>query len=392
MKKVFTWVLILSMVLSLPATAFAAEPQMVHISVNSEAGFQITESVDTYNRVIRTYQSNTGIDQTRSGGDSIVNVCDDYAETKTLLLALGMEQDFVDALSDDKLEKYAASKQMTAVTAYTKTDENGNVTFISESEAVREAAIINAAEKDNGEAVLLAPKLQSEIGGSYLSFAERGISKIKNSISVPAGGTVQTRKNNGNKVFQDSYMRIFFLVSYMGDGYYFYSTTATWLTMPFFRGKDSIGSCAQDCVINNGTRSGWYSYDETYVNFNQVSNTTRKETLNSSNYKNAVNGSWDGSAAIVNLPTDSSSNYTSVTYNNFKAYYSYEASVKYPKEASRFNATAAYDHATVRIIITSPSISIDLKGNASASIGLAFDKGKDSRVVELDEPIDYIPD
>lgn len=391
MKKVFTWVLILSMVLSLSATAFAAELKTTHTAVNSEVGFQITESVDACNRVIRTYQSNTESDQTRPDEDSIVNDCDDYAETKALLLALGMEQDFIDGLSDDKLEKYAASKQMTAVTAYTKTDENGDVTFVSETEAVREAAIINAATKYNGEAVLLAPELQSEIGGSYLSFTEKGISKIKNRISVLAGGTVQTRKNNGNKVFQDSYMRIFFLVSYMGDGYYFYSTTATWLTMPFFRWKDSIGSCAQDCVVNNGTRSGWYSYDETYVNFNQVSNTTRKVTLNSSNYKNAVNGSWDGSAAIVNLPTDSSSNYTSVTYNNFKAYYSYEASVKYPKEVSRFNATATYDHATVRINID-PSISIDLKGNASASIGLEVDIGKESRIVELDEPIDYIPD
>lgn len=391
MKKVFTWVLILSMVLSLPATAFAAEPKTTHIAVNSEARFQITESVDAYNRVIRTYQSNTGIDQTRSGGDSIVNACDDYVEIKALLLALGMERDFVDALSNDKLEKYAASKQMTAVTAYTKTDENGDVTFVSETEAVREAAIINAETKYNGEAVLLAPELQSEIGGSHLSFTERGISKIKNSISILAGGTVQTRKNNGNKVFQDSYMRIFFLVSYMGDGYYFYSTTATWLTMPFFRWKDSIGSCAQDCVVNNGTRSGWYSYDETYVSFNQVTKTNRREPLKSSDFYNAVNGSWDGSAAIIDLPNDNSSEYTSITYSNFKAYYSYEASVKQKELVSRFNAIATYDHATVRITI-SPSISIDLKGNASASIGLAFDKGKDSRVVELDEPIDYIPD
>lgn len=51
-------------------------------------------------------------------------------------------------------------------------------------------------------------------------------------------------------------MCVFYLVTCLENGKHKFSTDARWLTMPYFQGKDSPGSCAQNATVTNSTRSG----------------------------------------------------------------------------------------------------------------------------------------
>ena len=181
-------------------------------------------------------------------------------------------------------------------------------------------------------------------------------------------------------------MRVFYLVSYLGDAAYYFSTDARWLSMPLFRGYDSIGSCAQNATVIPGTGNGYVEYDIAEI----INGKTRRSSdgYDISNCKNAVNGSWYGSAGVFNLPNDSHIGNISTMYSNFKAHYEYEGHVTHPNTSSYFNTIGAYDHSKLRLSF-SPSVSIDMNGDFSASIGLAITSSTDTRGVELE--IHYIP-
>ena len=51
-----------------------------------------------------------------------------------------MEQDFIDKLSLEALERYRTSTKLVGITSYTKTNIDGNVEYIEEE--------INASQKD----------------------------------------------------------------------------------------------------------------------------------------------------------------------------------------------------------------------------------------------------
>lgn len=272
---------------------------------------------------------------------------------KKLLLALGMEQSFIDNLSNEDLEAYATSPKIVATTAYTKTDAVDDVTYLDEEDAVQGA-----------EAVLAA------------------------SANKVMSGQSQAARILAQDTYQDSYMRVFYCVAYLGNGNYSFSTDARWLTMPYFRGTDSIGSCAQNGTVTDRTRNGYYEYDSTETkNDGNPVKRSYHTVMNSGSFKNAINGNFYGSAAVISLPNDTYSSQFSMVYSNYKFHYEYTGHVNYPTMPSYFNTTGTYDHSTIGIDV-SPSVSIDLKG-PSGSIGLNTKSKTDTRSVNLE--INYNP-
>ena len=342
-KNVLACLMVIAMAISLCASAYAVEEN----SVMSEQN--ILETVDSNHRIIRTFE--------REPSSPSINSIGNTMTTNDILLALGMEQDFIDKLSDEDLEIYATSPKMVATISYAKIDAENNVTYVTESEAIQEAEAMREAQKDK-------------------------IEELK--IGVLPG---QEMKTNAQDTYEDSYMRVFYLVTDMGNGLYFFSTDARWLTMPFFRSKDSLGACAQNCTVDYATRSGWYEYDITEVNAGSVTYDYYWDSIDEDDFKNAINGSWYGSAGILNLPNDGYSETYSIMFDDFKAHYEYKGYVNYTELESYFNTSGTYDHATVAISF-SPSVSIGIDG-PSASIGLNIFGATDTRTVDL--LIHYVP-
>lgn len=303
------------------------------VSAASLIDGNITERVDGYGRIIRVYESN--------GSTTFSN---NPEETKNLLLALGMDEDTVNGMSLEVLNEYATSPRIVATTTYSRIDSHNVAHYVDEATALAESK-----------------RLQNE----RMNNLKQGIAPAENAE------------------FQDTYMKITYIVTPRGSGdSYRFSTDATWLTMPVFRGKDSIGSCAMNCTVTNETRSGKYSYDMTNVTPGNTSTTKRSGTISSSNLKNAVNGNWYGSAGIVDLPADVYGPTSSIVCSNFKAHYEYAGHVSSPN-VEWFNTVASYDHATVAIS-ASPSVSIDTSGSVSASIGLDIVGATDTRSAEIE--------
>lgn len=336
MKKVISSIIALCLIMSSSVFTFASEIEESYKIVKSNNNVQIKEKIIN-NKITRVL--------TRNINENILNSEDNsFAETKKLLLELGMERDFIDNLSQKDLEEYSKSTQMIGSVSYSKVNQNGDVEYISEAQALSESSAINQ--------------------------------QLENQIQPLAQDT-----------YEDSYMRVFYLVTYLGNGKYKFSTDARWLTMPLIRSTDSLGSCAQNTTVTNSTRSGWYEYDiEQYIN-GKTTTTHSRKTASSSSFKNAVNGNWYGSVVLLNLPNNQSDAYTSTIYENYKAHYEYTGSVNYPSLESRFNTSGTYDHATIGFSIT-PSISIGISGT-DASIGLDITGKHDSRSVELE--IIYTP-
>lgn len=156
---------------------------------------------------------------------------------------------------------------------------------------------------------------------------------------------------------------------------------ATWLTMPFFRVYDSIGSCAMNGTVTPNTSSGKFWYTTKTFNMGNVSSIP-SGNITITNRTNKTNGNWYGSAGIFNLPNDpGGSAGITVMHTDLKAYYEYKGHVTQPTIASYFNTVGTYSHATIGLSV-SPSISIDTSGTASASISLSLFADTDVRNAE----------
>lgn len=266
-----------------------------------------------------------------------------------------MEQAFIDNLSTDTLEMYSGATSFVGEVSYTKVNSDNVKTYVTEEEAITSAQLINSEQ-----------------------------------MIMQEGSLVQNRQQD---TYQDSYMRVFYLVTYLGDddndpGKYYFSTDARWLTMPIFRGTDSIGSCAMECTVTNSSRSGWYEYDTYYTYGLSSWNTPTHSNMSSSSFQNPVNGNWYGSGAIINLPNDSATDTSSIIHTNYKAHYEYCGHVNTPTLSKWFNTIGTYDHSRFTIAF-SPSLSIDTGGEFTANLGLDFAVAHDIRGVELE--VHYIP-
>jgi len=354
MKRIVALLLVLSMIISMSSFVLAESGK--EVAPKKSLPFGITEMVDENNRIVRVYErklDDTNQEQLNRSFSSV----DIYAETKELLLALGMEQDFIDNISEDDLKGYSNSESLVGTIAYTKTDAQNNVVYLEESAAIREAKVAREERAKKNKTL----------------HATNG---KKNALQT----TIVQEK------YEDSYMRLYHLVSYFGDGSFLYSTDARWLTMPFFRGKDSIGSCAQNGTVTYSTRSGYYEYDYMTLSTGGYVSSGRKN-ISSSYFKEAINGSFYGSAAIVDLPNNVNSGSLMRYYSNYKAHYQYQGHVNYPGQVSNFNSIGSYDHSKVTITVT-PSVSIGLSG-ASPTIGLDIAGTTETRSAKVE--VKYIP-
>lgn len=353
-KSLFAMALALCMicVLVVPVGASAAKALETKEKIVESEGFafDLKETIDQYDRVIRSYKrENTDLMAANSNTDA------DYAQTKALLLALGMEKDFVQKLSDETLQIYATSPELTGIISYIKVDAENNVIYMDEATATQEAKLFNSTQ-------------------SLASQPNAGIQL----------GSRQGQSEQGQK--EDAYMRVFYMVSPRNDGNFVFSTDARWLTMPYFRMKDSIGSCAQNTTVTPESRHGWYSYDMTYVNSGRVITDTDVTTfMKSNNFSNAVNGNWYGSAAVVDLPSDDVGD-PKWTFKNFKAHYQYTGHVNFVGQEQWFNTVATYCHTKVGV---SGSVSIVPGKSTAVDIGIGLQKTHDSRSIELE--VHYIP-
>ncbi len=318
MKKMMSLALALVMCLSLCVPALA-----------NESTLGIVESTDEQGRVTRTIQRTA-----RVLADSENN----FDEIKQVLLSLGMSQAAVDGLSEERLADYENALEIQSVVEYTKTDEDGNVTYLSEVDALNEVAAVEAS---------------------------RG-------------------------AISDTYMRISHTAANRGNANYTFTTDATWLTMPEFRGTDSVGSCAMNCTVTPGTQSGSYSY--LHRIYNTAGSFVRQETLsgNFSAIHDASNGNFFGSGATFSLPADrylSSQGIPLDLYSQYNASFTYNGHVNLPNQESYFNSTGTYCHARVTLSF-SPSLSISTSGN-SGSIGISAAISKDTK--DVLKECHYIP-
>ncbi len=339
-KKFWSFLLSFALSFSVLCPAFAVKAQtndMVQVECNGYA-FELTETVNSLNQTVRTFERPQG-----TSPQSDV----DHAETKALLLSLGADQTLIDNLTKEDLDEYSTSYQLVGVTTYTKTDADGNTVNLDEDVALRESSLVRANQE-------------------------------------------QTRSSGDTSVTtEDSYMRIYYLISYKGGGEYWFSSNARWLTMPNMRFTDSLGSCAQNCTVVNNTRSGYYTYDEKATAYGSVTNKTHREDITT--FKNAVNGSWYGSIGIFSLPKDIINSTSSFRYSNFFAHYEYRGHVNYPNEAMYFCTTSSYTHATIGVSVVPSAVIQFPKPKATAAIGIDVKGSVDIRTAEPETDIYYTP-
>lgn len=345
MKRLVSLIICVAFSFMVSTPVFAINVQPV------EAKCPIEMFVDSQGRIITTYQNDEANTNSVLGRNTV----------KEILTNLGMEDGFVNKLNNEQLDLYATAKQFQGVILYTATDKNGNVRLVDEAEALTKTQYVDS------------------------------ISTLPSGNNTTAGAS-----SGGNTTRTDDYMRIFFLVSYLGNGYFHYSVDATWLNLPFFRSYDTIGACAMNSAIDNVTRSGWLSYNLIYSYGDAYHNTPTTNYFSSSDIYTNINGNWIGSAALFDLPNDISSTdpnsgmSTTITHTNFRVHFEFQAHVNYPSLESYFNATATYCHSKFGLS-WSPSVELSLLGNTSASIGLSIVSLVDERIAELPYSIHYVP-
>ena len=318
MKKMISLALAACMALALTVPVGAASTENknageVRTVVQGPYSFVVTEQTDEYGRVTRTYHRDIAMDADDNSGDvdSTVDgaVTDNYAETKALLLVLGMEQEFIDNLSPETLAEIASSQDLSGVVSYVKSGTNGDVTIVDEKTALRESA--------------------AKQGG--ISTYEQGTEEF------------------------DGYIRVFHQVTHQGGGKFLYVTDARWLKMPRFKTNDSIGSSALDCTMTPGTESGWYSYTKTKRSNNNVSGSGPIAIKASDKHYILEGNGWIGAAAIVNIPEDDSD----YKYTNFKAHFQYNGHRTNTSSPGYFMSIGNYCH--TKASVSSSGITIQMK-------------------------------
>ena len=128
MKKVIAMISAIIMALGSSSLVFA--DGMITKNENAKCSIVINETVDELHRTIRNYKAdeNTFVD----GAEE--------ANPEEILLALGMDEEEIGRLSEEALLSCGSAKEIYYITAYTKTDESGVVSYLTEKQAVEEAA------------------------------------------------------------------------------------------------------------------------------------------------------------------------------------------------------------------------------------------------------------
>lgn len=348
MKKVVSLALslVLASALSLPAFAAGDTVTTKNVTTNGYT-FEITEITNDDFSITRTY--NRSAPMTRSISDN--------EETVALMLSLGYTETEIDNMSEETINAFATAKNIYTTTSYTKQNEETNTTVnLPKEVAIQEAQIIS----------------------------EQQIEYYLNMENNPTTFGVIENESTTPGEFRDTYMEMTHSALDNGGGDFTYVTDATWLTMPFFRGYDSIGSCAKGGAADPFSGDGYFYYYTTTINGGDIGNPVysgRQDMLKS---EDTINGDWYGYAGVFNLPNNLYNTQTgfSMIHEDLHAHFSYTGSVTNPQLVTNFNTNGSYSHATVALEIE-PSISIDTSGDVSASIGISVIGTKDVRVAPL---------
>lgn len=352
MKKLFALVLTVALLTPMTLSVFATDLDTSTIIYNDEFNFQLVETVDENNRIIRTYEKDEQ-PQARStyGLRSNDDEADYYERTKALLSDLGMGDAFISELSNEQLESYSDVKSITGIVSYTKSDIEGNVTYVSEKEA---------------------------------SVYRSGPNFDENIFDDGGSGSAAYETDS-----EDSYMRLYYMVIYYGDALYKHIVTAEWLTMPICTSYDSLGVCSTWLTVELGSRYGWYSYDRSRGTIFGAETTNIQTNFTTSDFHQPSSGNWHGAGVIFNLPETYSANGVTQIIRNFKVYFEYESRVQQPQQETYIETNATYEHSLIDISF-SPSLEIS-SSEIGCSIGISANWEIEQRSAYFDTSIHYIP-
>ena len=344
-KSSFALMLIGTLLLTSGTLYFAKEKTDTKKVNNGPCSFEFEEQIGEDRSVVRTHKK-----RDKSRGDK---------ETKELLSVLGMDKKHIDDLTEQEIEDFAEADMVMVSVSYSKVNENGDVVYLDEDTALKEAEVVNEFQEAN---------LMNQMSG---------IATASYDIDVSL----------------DSYMKITYSVRINGEKCESI-VIGEWLTMPFFRAYDSIGACAKYISITPGTAQCSITYDCT-ITANGKSK-TEKKTITPSKIEEDTSNGWSGIAAVFSLPLDaiqSSDNIfnvdsSSIINSNLVAIFKYQGKIELPDQRLNFNALATYTHMTVGVQLTTPGVSV-AKDGANFGIGLDVIWGKDKRTVLLE--INYVP-
>ena len=145
-------------------------------------------------------------------------------ETKCLLYALGYNEKYVEGLTSNEVQEYALASEIMVSSAYMKTDEKGNTTYVDAETALEEVEIARDREQ----------------------------TKINNLINGIAPAEVEIDYE------ENAYMQLIHGVAITGEICELV-VSAEWLTMPIIRSYDSVGACGQYLNYLPGTEK-WNPY------------------------------------------------------------------------------------------------------------------------------------
>lgn len=346
MKKIISLLLIVVMLFCMSIATFAAN---VNGSVTSQYydiadGMVVSEFEGDNYAIVRkatkvgtSGNSTMGIDS-QSGDES-------FHEEKELLSILGLKKSVIDNLSSEELQDTRDSLMITTVQQYSKVNENGEIVYMPQDQALAEVAAIRA----------------------------KGITITDESP------------------YSDQYMKITVAAETLSGAKVKIFTTAEWLTDPFFRGKDTIGACAKYVTVLNSSRCGYLQYThETRTQNGDLISREPKQEIKFKDFQNASNGSFYGAGANFDLPNDTygpSAGVYEEVYTDFLAYFSYEGHVEFPDQAMYFNITGTYTHTEIAITFN-PSLSVSISGG-SGSIAPSVMLNKRSRTAQIE--VNYNP-
>ena len=186
-------------------------------------------------------------------------------------------------------------------------------------------------------------------------------------------------------------------VQELGDGYYYYTVEAHLMSMPSYRGIDSLGACADESSILNDTKTGWISYNE---NIYEVKLLGKGDliTINSikqdlSDITTIISGDWQGVGVQFQLPKNkspyNSDAWAFVEYSKFVVHLEFKAKMTRLGDPTSFNVAGSYHHSTINYTIK-PTLSMQ---NKSGTMAIAISENSEviPIIAELDSPIDYVP-
>lgn len=298
----------------------------------------ITEQENENHQIIRRYEK-----------ENVKRKSLDLDEARALLIALGMDAETVNSLSDEKLQFASGCESIYSSESFIRISSDNHSEYVDRETALAEAAVRNEQEK-----VRIANLMQ-------------GIETTENWEAT------------------NDYIWMGYTVLHNGGGNYAYLLGARWITTPLWRGWDSLGSCAMNSSVVNESRWAEFKYDILTIDNGIATTSTYKSEPK--NFQNAINGNWYGSGFTFHLPSNVSNGNYYRLYSNISASYWYTGDVIYPTLESNFNTTGSYDHTYVALSFN-PSLTISFTG-VVPSIGINATISKETWFIDFQ--IHYIP-